>query len=94
MLSEGMIWVEENSRKLVSYTRLLTLTGEGWLQAAKLLCYFVIRLPPCVTKPSKARAGGSLSGCSHVAAIVVAYINQAVWFQCGGLGGRTQVQDA
>jgi hypothetical protein len=40
--------------------RLLTLTGEGWLQAAKLLCYFVIRLAPCVTKPSEASADGSL----------------------------------
>ena len=89
-----MIWVGESLRQLASYTRLPPLTGEGWLQAAKLLCYFVIRLPPCVTKPSEARAVGSLSSCSHVAAIVVAYINQAVWFQCGGLGGRTQVQDA
>ena len=89
MLSEGMIWVEENSRKLVSYTRLLTLTGEGWLQAAKLLCYFVIRLPPCVTKQSEARADGSLSSCSHVTAIVAAYIKHAVWFRCGVHGGRT-----
>jgi hypothetical protein len=60
MLSGEMIWVEESSGRQVSYMRLLTLTGEGWLQAAKLLCYFVIRLAPCVTKPSEASADGSL----------------------------------
>ena len=89
MLCEGIVWVEESSRKLVSYTRLLTLTDEGWLQAAKLLCYFVIRLPSCVTKRSEARADGSLSSCSHGAAIVAAYIKPAVWFRCGVHGGRT-----
>ena len=45
------------------------------LQSCSVTLLFVCLL--CVTKPSEARADGSLSSCSH-AAIVVAYINQAI----------------